>query len=318
MSETAVITGGAGFIGSNLATSLVKRGGSVVVVDNFSTGFHRHLQNLGDTVRVFDLDIVATPVNELAAVMNGADTVYHLAANADVRYGWEHPRLDLEQNLVGTLNVVEAAESAGVEDFVFSSTGSVYGEASIIPTPETAHVGPQTSLYASSKLSSEAFLEAHAEAGRIRATIFRFVSVLGPHYSHGHVFDFVRQLKDDPKTLRILGDGRQRKSYMHVDDCVAALHTLRASEKSDIFNLGIDGTCVVADSARWISDTLGHNPEIVMSGGERGWIGDNPHIHLDVSKAAEAGWVAQWSIEESVRATARWLDDNDWIFNARD
>ncbi len=309
------MTGGAGFIGSNLVDVLLKDGVSVTVIDNLSTGFKRHL-DFGN-VKVVQRDITLADVEDLAADFAGADTVYHLAANADVRFGWDHPRLDHQQNLVATLNVLDACEKAGVRDIVFSSTGSVYGEAAEIPTPEVAGFPVQTSLYAASKVASEAFIEAHATAGRVRATIFRFVSVLGPRYSHGHVFDFVRQLSRSPKKLTILGDGTQRKSYMHVDDCVAALTSLRPAGDVEVFNLGADGYCTVSDSAGWISRRLGLEPVFEFTGGDRGWIGDNPYIYLDVSKAARAGWKTRRTIRDSVEDTVDWLLANEWIFDAR-
>ena len=310
-----MVTGGAGFIGSNLVDKLLKDGFSVTVIHNFSTGFERYLDV--DNVRVVQRDLTCAEPDELAVDFGGANTVYHLAANADVRYGWQHPRLDHEQNLVATLNVLDACEKAGVPDVVFSSTGSVYGETHEIPTPERAMFPLQTSLYAASKVAAEAFLQAHATAGRVRATIFRFVSVLGPRYSHGHVFDFVRQLRRSPDRLTILGDGTQRKSYMHVDDCVAALTSLRPAGDLEVFNLGADGYCTVSDSATWISSRLGLEPTYEFTGGNRGWVGDNPFIYLDVSKAAAAGWTTHKTIKESVEETVDWLVENDWIFDAR-
>lgn len=310
-----VVTGGAGFIGSNLVDTLLKDGFSVTVIDNFSTGFRRYLN--ADNVRVVQRDITCAKPDDLAVDFVGAEAVYHLAANADVRHGWKHPRLDHEQNLVATLNVLDACEKADVPDVVFSSTGSVYGETREIPTPERAMFPLQTSLYAASKVAAEAFLQAHAAAGRVRATIFRFVSVLGPRYSHGHVFDFMWQLRRSPDRLRILGDGTQRKSYMHVDDCVAALMSLRPAGDLEVFNLGTDGFCTVSDSATWISARLGLQPTYEFTGGDRGWIGDNPFIYLDVSKAATAGWRTRKTIKESVEETVDWLVENEWMFDAR-
>ncbi len=315
MGRRAVITGGAGFIGSNLVDTLLRDGFNIAVIDNLSTGFERHLESAN--VEVVRTDIVQADPKELRAVLAGAETVYHLAANADVRFGWDHPRLDHDQNLVATLNVLEACKAAGVGDIVFSSTGSVYGEALQIPTPEEAKFPVQTSLYAASKVAAEAFIQAYATAGRIRATIFRFVSVLGPRYSHGHVFDFVGQLRNNPEKLRILGNGTQRKSYMHVDDCVVALTSLRPDQDVEVFNLGADGYCTVLDSAGWICERLGLQPEFEFTGGDRGWVGDNPFIYLDVSKAANAGWKTHRTIKESVQHTVDWLVDNEWIFDAR-
>ncbi len=304
------MTGGAGFIGSHLVDHLLAMGKEVVVLDNFSTGRKEYLE--GSLAQVVNIDLTSD-VSTLLPHFKGVDTVFHLAANADVRFGWEHPERDVEQNVVVTSRIAEAASMAGVSDFVFSSTGSVYGEAVIVPTPEDVPIPVQTSLYAASKISAESFLAAYATAGKFKATIFRFVSVLGPRYSHGHVFDFVKQLKANPKALHILGDGKQRKSYMHVDDCIAALLEIRGDTSYGVYNLGAPTYCMVDDSAGWIVDELGLDPIITHAGGERGWIGDNPFILLDVSRAKDRGWETKKSIEQSVRDTVRWISENTWI-----
>lgn len=310
-----LVTGGAGFIGSGLVHRLLADGHEVTVVDNFSTGHREHLSDTAAIVKELDLTDESAP-RHLVSAMEGAEAVYHLAANADVRFGWDHPRRDLEQNVDATLRVAEAAVSAGVRSFVFSSTGSVYGEARQVPTPEDAAFPIQTSLYGASKAAAEGFLAAYAEADRLDVTVFRFVSVLGPRYSHGHVIDFVRQLRTDPSKLRVLGDGTQRKSYMHVVDCIDAVVNLpRATKGFEVFNLGVDGYCTVNDSIGWICERLGVTPELRYSGGDRGWIGDNPLIHLDTSRAAAAGWKAQREIRESVIDTVDWLLANEWLLD---
>ncbi len=197
-----VVTGGAGFIGANLTETLARDGHRVRVVDNLSTGFERHLAEVRaeadvDLVRC---DLFAEP-DRLPGLVEGADAVVHLAANADVRFGWDAPRRDLEQNVIATHNVLEAMRATGVRRILFSSTGSVYGACPVIPTPEDAPFPVQTSLYGASKAAAEDFIAAYAEAGTIAATVFRFVSVLGPRYSHGHVIDFVRQLPPRTRTV---------------------------------------------------------------------------------------------------------------------
>jgi UDP-glucose 4-epimerase len=285
----------------------VERGYEIVVVDNLSTGFRR---NVPSGCRLVNADLLKT---DLDHHLSGAGIVYHLAANADVRFGWQHPTRDLEQNLIATVNVAESARRVGVERLVFSSTGSVYGESAVVPTPEDAPFPVQTSLYGASKAAAEGFLAAYAMADYLDVTVFRFVSVLGPRYSHGHVIDFVRQLLDHPDRLAVLGDGSQRKSYMHVDDCVEALLTLPNQPGFDVVNLGIDGICTVRDSIGWICDAMGADPELHYTGGDRGWVGDNPLIHLDTSRARGRGWKPQRSIEESVRSTVAWILDNPWV-----
>ena len=219
-----VVTGGAGFIGSNVVDDLLARGHRVVSLDNLTTGFARHLEaaRQSDHFDAVECDLFTEP-DRLADLFQGADVVVHLAANADVRFGWNAPRRDLEQNVIATHNVLEGVRRAEVPRLLFSSTGSVYGECPVVPTPEDAPFPVQTSLYGASKAAAEGYIAAYAEAGILGATVFRFVSVLGPRYSHGHVIDFVRQLVRDPTRLTILGDGTQRKSYMHVSDCVAAV-----------------------------------------------------------------------------------------------
>ena len=210
----------------------------------------------------------------------------HLAANADVRFGLAHPRKDLEQNTIATFNVLEAMRANNVREIAFSSTGSVYGEAAVVPTPEDAPFPRADVALRRSKLACEGMIEAYAEGYGIKARIFRFVSILGQRYSHGHVFDFMMQLAKDQNRLHILGDGTQRKSYLHVDDCIEAmLLALNAGDEHiAIFNLGTDEVCRVLDSVDWIVRRLRLSPQLSFSGGRQGWIGDNPLIYLDTSR----------------------------------
>ena len=197
---------------------------------------------------------------------------------------------------------------------LFSSTGSVYGECAVIPTPEDAPFPLQTSLYGASKAAAEGFIAAYAAAGHLSATVFRFVSVLGPRYSHGHVIDFVRQLVSDPDRLRILGDGSQRKSYLHVQDCVDAIARCLAREpRYEVFNLGVDDYCTVNESATWICERLGVDPTLDYTGGDRGWIGDNPFIYLDTARSAAKGWEPRHGIRDAVEETVDYLLKHPWI-----
>jgi UDP-glucose 4-epimerase len=251
--------------------------------------------------------------------MRGARRVVHLAANADVRFGLEHPRKDLEQNTIATFNVLEAMRANNVREFAFSSTGSIYGEAAVVPTPENAPFPVQTSLYGASKLACEGMIAAYAEGYGIKARIFRFVSILGRRYSHGHVFDFIKQLAKHPNRLHILGDGSQRKSYLHVDDCIEAMLLAldTGDERIAIFNLGTDEVCQVLDSVDWILGRLKLSPQLSFSGGRQGWIGDNPLIYLDTSHIRGLGWQPKKSIREAVELTVDWLAANCWVFAER-
>jgi len=312
------VSGGAGFIGSNLVLRLLELGHRVTVIDNFTTGRRENLGAHADhrnlDIRVVDL----TDASATALALQDSEVVYHLAANADVKDGWKHPRKDHEQNIVATLNVLEAMRTNRVPRIVFSSTGSVYGVTAVVPTPESAPFPVQTSLYGASKLAAEGLIQAYVEGGVLSATIFRFVSILGPRYSHGHVADFVRQLLADPSELAVLGDGTQTKSYLHVEDCVDALVSHLASERAlNIFNLGVDDTITVRDSIGWITAEMGVSPALKFAGGNQGWIGDNPLIHLDISAMRATGWEPRHSIKDSVIETTRWILANQWVLERR-
>lgn len=317
--ETFFITGGAGFIGSNLADRLLELGHCVRVYDNFSTGHEAFLSDARQSDR-FELvrgDLLDSA--KLSESMSGADFVFHLAANADVRFGTQHPRRDLEQNTLATFNVLEAMRANGVRRIGFSSTGSVYGESSVIPTPEDAPFPVQTSLYGASKVACEGLISAYCEGFDFQACIFRFVSILGERYSHGHVFDFLKKLQRDPRVLDVLGNGKQRKSYLYVQDCIDAmlLAIEKSGAKTSIFNLGTAEFCEVNDSIRWICEGLGVQPELRYSGGDRGWIGDNPFIFLDTSKVQSLGWSSKLTIREGILKTLRYLQANQWLIDSR-
>jgi UDP-glucose 4-epimerase len=322
------VTGAAGFIGSNLVDRLLADGCDVVGWDNLSTGQERFLAQAATHPRFQLVRGDTLDASALTAALRGSDLVFHLAANADVRDGWQHPGKDLQQNTVATANVLEAMRATGVKRIAFASTGSVYGEAAVAPDRPIAEDAPfpvQTSLYGASKVAGEALISAYAEAGQIEeAYVFRFVSILGERYSHGHVFDFYRQLAADPTRLRVLGDGRQRKSYLYVEDCIEAmLHVVRrgtareAAHRTQIYNLGTDEYVEVNASIGFICGTLGLRPRLEYTGGVRGWIGDSPFIFLDTQKIRATGWTPKLSIEQGVVRTVRWLESNRWVYDAR-
>lgn len=313
------VTGGAGFIGSNLADRLLQAGHDVVVYDNFSTGNESFLSDAHKSpqfklVRGDILDLMA-----LSEAMAGADFVFHLAANADVRFGTEHPRKDVEQNTIATFNVLEAMRHSGAQRIAFSSTGSVYGEPEIHPTPENAPFPLQTSLYGASKLAGEGLIQAYCEGFGFQGYIFRFVSLLGERYTHGHIFDFYKKLRQDPDHLQVLGNGKQRKSYLYVQDCIDAILIAieKAQGKVNIFNLGTDAYCEVNDSIGWIVGHLGLSPTISYTGGERGWIGDSPFIFLDCSRIRALGWTPRLTIRDGVIRTLHYLQANPWLLESR-
>ena len=313
------VTGAAGFIGSNLVDRLLLAGHSVVGFDNFVTGQRRFVEGAlkSPRFRLVEADLLDRVA--LGDSITGSDIVFHLAANADVRFGLDHPFRDIEQNIIATYNVLEAMRARGITRIAFSSTGSVYGEATVIPTPENAPFPVQTSLYGNSKVAAEGLISSYCEGYGFQAFIFRFVSILGERYTHGHVFDFYRKLLDDPFRLEVLGNGKQRKSYLYVQDCIDAmlLAIERASDRINIFNLGQDEYCEVNQSIEWICQHLQLKPDLAYTGGERGWIGDNPFIFLDCSRIRALGWKPTRTIREGVVATLEYLVANPWVVAAR-
>jgi UDP-glucose 4-epimerase len=304
-----LVTGAAGFIGSHMVDRLLAAGHDVIGYDNMSTGQRRFLEGASANPRFtfHQADLLDRP--SLSQAMQGCELVVHFAANADVRFGTRHPRKDLDQNTIATWNVLEAMREQGCKRIVFSSTGSIYGEPEIFPTPESCPFPVQTSLYGASKLAAEGLIQAYSEGFGMQSYIFRFVSILGERYSHGHVFDFYQQLAEHPDRLHVLGNGHQRKSYLYVQDCMDAISTVLDHEnnKVNIFNLGTDEFCEVNDSIGWICEYLGVRPKITYSGGERGWVGDSPFILLDCSRIRALGWRPRLTIREAVLATIRFV-----------
>ena len=313
------VTGGAGFIGSNLVDRLLAGGHAVTAYDNLSTGQAKFLDAARGKsgFRLVEGDLLDE--KKLGDSMKGHDFVFHLAANADVRFGTQHPRKDLEQNTIATYNVLEAMRASAVKSIAFSSTGSIYGEATVFPTPEDAPFPIQTSLYGASKLAGEGLIQAYVTGFGFKAFIFRFVSILGERYSHGHVYDFYKQLMAHPDHIDVLGNGKQRKSYLYVQDCVDAILAVigKATDPVNVYNLGTDEYCEVNDSISWISQKLGVNPHRRYTGGDRGWIGDSPFIFLDTKKVRSLGWKPKLTIRQGVEKTVDYLRASPWLFETR-
>ncbi|MFM8273591.1 MAG: NAD-dependent epimerase/dehydratase family protein [Gemmata sp.] len=314
-----LVTGGAGFIGSNLVDRLLAAGHHVTAFDNFSTGQRPFLAAAQKCARFALVEGDLLDKAALTRAVAGHDFVFHLAANADVRFGTSHPDRDLQQNTIATFNVLEAMRLNGVKRIGFSSTGSVYGEADVFPTPENAPFPIQTSLYAASKVAGEGLISAYATGFGFQAFIFRFVSILGERYTHGHVFDFYAKLLANPHTIEVLGDGKQRKSYLYVQDCIDAIFTVveKATEPVNVVNLGADEYCQVDNSLGWICDRLGLKPQVKHTGGARGWIGDSPFIFLDTKKLRSFGWTQKLSIRDAVVRTLDYLRANPWVLESR-
>ncbi len=314
-----LVTGCAGFIGSNLVDRLLLSGYEVVGIDNFTTGNKKFLTNAltNNNFNLIEGDLL--DYEFLKSIMGGVDTVFHLSANADVRFGIDHPNRDLQQNTFATFNVLEAMRYNNIKKIIFSSTGSVYGDSCQIPTKEDGPFPIQTSLYGASKLAGEGLIAAYCEGFEFQSWIFRFVSILGNRYTHGHVYDFYQNLKNDPYNLEVLGNGLQKKSYLHVDDCIDAilLAFKTANDKVNLFNLGVNDYCEVNDSIAWICSELNLNPKIHYSGGNRGWIGDNPFIYLDTKKITNLGWNPKYSIKDGIISTVKFLQNNEWVLSEK-
>src|ERR1700694_4878804 len=315
----AFVTGAAGFIGSSLVDRLLAAGHDVVGYDNFSTGQRCFLKDasMSPQFKLVEGDLLASEA--LEAAIAGSEIVFHFAANADVRFGTHHPFKDIEQNTIATYNVLEAMRTNGIKRIAFSSTGSVYGEATVFPTPENAPFPVQTSLYGNSKVAAEGLISSYCEGFGFQGFIFRFVSILGERYTHGHVFDFYQKLLADPSKLEVLGNGKQRKSYLYIQDCIDAIMIAieRTTDRVNIFNLGQDEYCEVNQSIGWICQRPQVETQLEYTGGERGWIGDNPFIFLDCSRIRALGWTPKLSIQKGVMTTLEYLIANPWVVEAR-
>ncbi len=297
-----LVTGGAGFIGSHLVDRLVELD-RVVVLDNLSSG-RREFVNENAELYVVDL-----AEDSILTYLEGADEVWHLAANPDVRVGAEKPEEIYRNNVLATYRLLEAMRKAGVRKIIFTSTSTVYGEAKQIPTPEDYPAHP-ISIYGASKLACEALIESYCHTFDFQAYIYRFANVIGKRSTHGVIFDFIKKLKNNPRELEILGNGEQNKSYIYIDDCVSAIFSgLKAEEKVNIFNIGSEDQIKVRRIAEIVSEEMGLNPMFKFTGGDRGWKGDVPVMLLSVEKLKALGWKPKFGSEEAVRKAVRDLLD---------
>ena len=312
----ATVTGGCGFIASHVVDRLVSQGHEVTVIDNMSTGYIENIQHHldSDSIKLLNFDL--GDMERTREALKGQDAVFHLAANADVRHGLEDTFRDIDRNILVTYNILESMRLNDIRQIIFSSTAAAYGEPDVFPTPETYHPR-QTSFYGASKLACEGFIEAFTEAYGFNSWMYRFVSIQGERHPHGVTYDFVKKLKADPSLLEILGDGTARKSYSYIGDCIDGFFTgyEKSPGRAELFNIGQTEFINVKGVADIITDEMGlENVEYRFTGGERGWIGDSPLVHLDVSRLMALGWKPQVNIEETVRRTVRWLLANPYVY----
>jgi UDP-glucose 4-epimerase len=304
------ITGGAGFIGSHLAEYAVAHDHPVTIYDNLSSGSRRWLSAIERRPGVTVIEGDVRNADRLTEAMGGHDIVWHLAANGDIPGGLQNVRMDLENNTLGTFNVLNAMRDTGLRALVFTSSSTIYGEVKQFPTPEDAGPVLPISLYGASKLAGEALISAFCHLFEMRAWIFRFGNVLGARMGHGIIYDFIHKLKRNPRELEILGDGEQQKNYFLVEECIEGMHWAveRSSAQFDVFNLGRADTITAKEIAAIVVEEMGlRDVRLSFAGGRRGWPGDVPQVIYDVGKMRRLGWEARHSSAEAVRVAARRL-----------
>ena len=310
-----VVTGGAGFIGSHLVDRLVKRDEEVVVLDNFSSGEIDFLGESIENITLIDIDLLN---EDFAGYLENAKIVYHLAANPEVQLGITKPEVMQEQNVDVTKRVLDAMKLTGCENIVFTSTSTVYGDAEKIPTPETAELNP-ISAYGTSKLDAEKLIEKYCKENNFRGVSYRFANCVGPRSNHGVTFDFVNKLRKDNKKLEILGDGKQKKSYFHVEDCISGMLNMAPGELCEkgemvALNVGSKDAIDVITLADQVCKAMKLNEvEYSFTGGVdggRGWKGDVKFMRLDIKALMKHGWTPQYTSRRAIKETAIWLDKN--------
>ncbi|MEM3824211.1 MAG: NAD-dependent epimerase/dehydratase family protein, partial [Candidatus Bathyarchaeia archaeon] len=310
-SQKTFISGGAGFIGSHLVDRLCKEGKEVVVFDNLSSG---KLENLKQWLKKENFFVHADLLKPASILkpLSGCETVFHLAANPEVRVGAADPKVHYEQNIAATFNLLEAVRKVGcVKNFVFTSSSTVYGEAEKIPTPEDYAPLKPISIYGASKLASEALITAYAYTYGFNAIIYRLANIIGPRAQHGVIHDFVNKLSRDSKKLEILGDGTQRKSYLYIDDCIDAMlmGVSHLHNRVEIYNVGSEDQINVKEIADMVCQEMGlRNVEYIYTGGVdggRGWKGDVKFMLLKIEKIKSLGWKPKLNSRQALQKTVK-------------
>ncbi len=309
-----LVTGGAGFIGSHVCDRLVARGHSVIAADNLVLGRRANLSQLErlSAFELIEMDVADAGLLNALFEEKGFDCVFHMAANSDIARSHADPDIDFSNTLRTTYSVLEAMRRNGVKQIVFASTSAIYGEA---PGRIREDHGPlmPISHYGAAKLASEAFISSYGENYGVRSWMPRFPNVVGDRSTHGAIYDFALKLKRTPDRLEVLGDGRQVKPYLHVDDLVDAILIAwdRMDGRTNFFNVGGFTRCTVTRIAEIVIEESGCDARIDYTGGDRGWIGDVPSIEYDTSKIRALGWTPKLDSESAVRAAARWMFEND-------
>ncbi|MGA9839125.1 MAG: NAD-dependent epimerase/dehydratase family protein [Thermoplasmata archaeon] len=299
-----VVTGGAGAVGSSLVRQLLARGREVRVVDNLSNGRREHLPPDGTPGLSVTIANVLEPA-QYSHAFERASEVWHFAANTDIRRGTNQPRLDLDEGTLATFAVLEQARRHDVRRVIFSSSSVVYGFPTVFPTPEGyGPLFPQ-SLYAASKLAAEGLCSSYAYTYGFQVHLFRFANIIGPGMTHGVIYDFFEKLRTDPRRLEVLGDGRQAKSYLRVEDCIEGmlLATAKSTDPVNLFNLGTRDRISAREIAEKVVAAHGDGARIEFTGGERGWVGDVPQQLLSIDRIERLGWRPRWNSGEAVDRT---------------
>lgn len=300
-----LITGGAGFVGSHIVDRLVASKSDVYVIDNLSTGRPENLSHhFGKkNFTFFKRDILS---DDLSECFRGVEDVWHLAANADVRKGVVNTSLDFEHNIRATYKILEYARTAGVKKFIFASSSTVYGEATLMPTPENYAPLFPISMYGAAKLACESMVSAYSHMFGINSWIYRFANVVGERNNHGIIFDFIDKLTKDRNSLEILGNGKQKKSYIQVSDCIDAMFAgLESKEKVSIFNIGTPDSITVNEIAEVVSKSMNASPKLYYTGGKRGWVGDVPVMLLEISRLSRLGWKPKHNSKAAVECATK-------------
>jgi UDP-glucose 4-epimerase len=316
-SYTSIVTGGAGFIGNHLTERLVKECHKVIILDNFSTGKLENIQHLLDNPPITLVKEDLKKPLQLEKIVKNCEIIFHLAANPEVKVGETDPKVHFEENILATFNLLEAIRQAKKpKTIVFTSTSTVYGEASQIPTSENYAPLIPISTYGASKLACEALITSYAHTFNHRALILRLANIIGPKSNHGVIVDFIKKIMANPKQLEILGDGTQEKSYLHITDCIEAIiHLtnifLKSTKKVDVYNIGSYDKITVKEIAKIVAREMGKpNIQYTFTGGVdggRGWKGDVKTMQLSIQKLLKTGWKPKYTSKQAVKFAAKTL-----------